>query len=209
MSSSFKDLKESDEKAKERNWQIYFDWQHTKRKADMFVSFVIYTKHWIIAVIVLTVIFSMGLPFDNQGTIYSDTNRAYTFQTDLAEKHMTNQLWSGIIYLLSYKQMNMQGYLSCIMKQIVTKIVEKLEQFEKQEISLIFDNTLKKNEIKIIFGELIWQNNLRKHILSNYVAMNGTEMLVKGTVDTASNEISDPDEFRIECKGTYSVNRKC
>lgn len=45
------------------------------------------------------------------------------------------------------------------------------------------------------------ENNLRKHILSNYVAMNGTEMLVKGTVDTASNEISDPDEFRIECKG--------
>ena len=84
----------------------------------MFVSFVIYTKHWIIAVIVLTVIFSMGLPFDNQGTIYSDTNRAYTIQTDLAEKTYDESAVECIIYLLSYKQMNMQGYLSCIMKQM-------------------------------------------------------------------------------------------
>lgn len=150
MSSSFKDLKESDEKAKERNWQIYFDWQHTKRKADMFVSFVIYTKHWIIAVIVLTVIFSMGLPFDNQGTIYSDTNRAYTIQTDLAEKTYDESAveWYNIL-----AQLQTDEYARVFIlhnETDVTKIVEKLEQFEKQEISLIFDNTLKKNEIKII-----------------------------------------------------------
>ncbi len=35
--SSFRDLKNSNEKAKEQNWQIYYDWQQTKRKADMFV----------------------------------------------------------------------------------------------------------------------------------------------------------------------------
>lgn len=63
MTSSFKDLKESKNKEKEQVWQIYYDWQQAKRKADMFVSFVIYTKIWIIAVIVLTIIFSVGIPF--------------------------------------------------------------------------------------------------------------------------------------------------
>ena len=62
MSSSFKDLKESDNKEKEQMWHIYYDWQQTKRKADMFVTYVIYMKVWIIAVIILTVVFCVGVP---------------------------------------------------------------------------------------------------------------------------------------------------
>lgn len=66
QTSRFADLKNSADKGKEHNWQIYYEWQEIKRKADMFVSFVIYTKQWIIAVIILTVIFSISLPTEQK-----------------------------------------------------------------------------------------------------------------------------------------------
>ena len=51
--SRFSDLKMSKDKQQEYTWQIYYDWQQYKRKADMFVSFVGYTEHWILIAIVL------------------------------------------------------------------------------------------------------------------------------------------------------------
>lgn len=62
--SSWEDLKKSINKAEKQYWQIYYDWQQTKRNADMYVSFVQYIKKWMVTVIILTVIFSIGLPFD-------------------------------------------------------------------------------------------------------------------------------------------------
>ena len=44
------------------------------------------------------------------------------------------------------------------------------------------------------------ENNLRKHLLSNYAAMNDVGMMTKATIDKASAELSDPDEFRIAFK---------
>ena len=74
----------------------------------------------------------------------------YTIQTDLAEKTYDESAveWYNIL-----AQLQTDEYARVFIlhnETDVTKIVEKLEQFEKQEISLIFDNTLKKNEIKII-----------------------------------------------------------
>ena len=45
------------------------------------------------------------------------------------------------------------------------------------------------------------EDNLRKHILSNYTTVSNMGMISKTTIDTASNEVSDPDEFRVDCKG--------
>ena len=54
--SRFSDLKKSNDKQQEYLWQIYYDWQQYKRKADMFVSFVAYTEKWIQIVIGLSVV---------------------------------------------------------------------------------------------------------------------------------------------------------
>lgn len=150
MTSSFKDLKESTDKAKEQNWQIYYDWQQTRRKADMFVSFVMYTKRWIIAVILLTVIFSVGLPFNKQAALYSDDNYVYTLQTELIEKTYDK---SAIDWYSMLAQLQTDEYTKVLVlynEADITNIVEKLNQFNQQEIVLISDDTLKKNEIKII-----------------------------------------------------------
>ena len=49
------------------------------------------------------------------------------------------------------------------------------------------------------------ENNLRKHLLSNYAAMNDVGMMTKATIDKASAELSDPDEFRIAFKGPTAL----
>ena len=36
---------------------------------------------------------------------------------------------------------------------------------------------------------------LRKHVLSEYASISRTKMITKATLDTASMEVSDPDEF--------------
>lgn len=55
--SRFSVLKESQNKGQEQNWQIYFDWQQTDRKANMFVSFVSYIQEWIIGTFILLLLF--------------------------------------------------------------------------------------------------------------------------------------------------------
>ncbi|MBE5956267.1 MAG: hypothetical protein E7253_07420 [Lachnospiraceae bacterium] len=150
MTSSFKDLKESTDKAKEQNWQIYYDWQQTRRKADMFVSFVIHMKYWIVAVILMTVIFSVGSPFNKQTALYSDSNYVYTLQADLIEKTYDKSAveWYSI---LAHLQTNEYTKVLVLYNDAeAANVVEKLKQFYQQEIVLLSDDTLKKNQIKII-----------------------------------------------------------
>lgn len=86
MASTFGDLKKSTEKQKEQTWQIYYDWQQSKRKADMYVSFVLNIKIWIITVIILTIIFSVFLPFSKKSVIVPfDEDNAYTLDANLIE----------------------------------------------------------------------------------------------------------------------------
>ncbi|MEE0751352.1 hypothetical protein [Frisingicoccus sp.] len=148
--SSFRDLKESNDKAKEQNWQIYYDWQQTRRKADMFVSFVIYTKRWIIAVIILTAVFSVGLPFNKQPIFDSGDNQVYTFQMELLEKTYDKSAADWYAVLAKLQTGEYTKVLILYNGADIEHITEELKRFEQQEIVLIFDGTLKKNEIKII-----------------------------------------------------------
>lgn len=48
-------------------------------------------------------------------------------------------------------------------------------------------------------------NSLRKHVLSNYASVNSTGIITNVTIDTATTEISDPDEFYINSKGATII----
>lgn len=148
--STFGDLKNSREKAKEQNWQIYYDWQQTKRKADMYVSFVKYTKVWIIATIILTVIFSVGLPFDEKKKVNTTDSYVYTLQTELIEKTYEESavVWNSVLAELQTDEY--ETVLILHNEADIDAVVEKLKQFKHQTIVWMTDETLKKNEIKII-----------------------------------------------------------
>ena len=116
----------------------------------MFVSFVIHMKYWIAAVILLTVIFSVGSPFNKQTAIYSDSNYVYTFQADLIEKTYDK---SAVEWYSILAQLQTDEYTKVLILYNdvdAANIVEKLKQFYQQEIILLSDDTLKKNQIKII-----------------------------------------------------------
>ena len=150
MRSSFGDLKESNNKAEEQNWQIYYDWQQVRRNADMFVSFVKYTKNWIIAVIVLTVIFSIGLPFDKKIALSINANQAYTLQTDQIDVTYER---SAVNWYTILAELQTDGYEKIFVLYggaDLTNITEQLNRFERQEIVWVSDDSLNKNEIKII-----------------------------------------------------------
>lgn len=149
--SSFADLKESNNKAEEQNWQIYYDWQQARRNADMFVSFVKYTKGWIISVIILTVIFSIGLPFDKKTSLLSiNDNQAYTFRTDQIEVTYEKSAATWYTILAELQAGEYRKIFVLYGEADLTNITEQLNRFEQQEIIWVSDDTLNKNEIKII-----------------------------------------------------------
>ena len=150
MRSSFKDLKESNNKTEEQNWQIYYDWQQTKRNADMFVSFVKYIKGWIIAVIILTVIFSICLPVDSSNSVSISDNPVYTIRTDQIEVTYENSAVNWYTILAELQTGKYKKIFLLYGEADLTNIIEQLNRFEQQKIVWVSDDTLNKNEIKII-----------------------------------------------------------
>lgn len=150
MRSSFSDLKVSNNKAEEQNWQIYYDWQQARRNADMFVSFVKYTKGWMIAVIILTVIFSMGLPFDQKVALSINDNQAYTIQTNQIDVTYGKSAVKWYTILTELQTGEYKKIFVLYGEANLTDITEQLNRFEQQEIVWVSDDTLNKNEIKII-----------------------------------------------------------
>ncbi len=151
MESGFCDLKNSLNKQKEQNWQIYYDWQQSKRKADMYVSFVMNTKIWIITVIILTIVFSAYLPFSKKRNLVSnDESDVYTLDVNSIEKTYDKSArdWYLIIAKL---QTDEYSHIVVLYNQMYdTNIANKLNEFEKQKIVWMSDNSLQKNQVKII-----------------------------------------------------------
>ena len=150
MTSTFRDLKDSEEKKKEYNWQIYYDWQQMKRKADMYVSFVKYTKIWIIAVIILTIIFSVGSPFNTHTMVSTKGNSVYTFQVELIDKPYEDSAISWNLLLADINTDTCKKLFVLHNDADIDIIEEKLKSFNHQKIVWLTDTTLKENEIKIV-----------------------------------------------------------
>ena len=148
--SKFADLKNSENKGKEQNWQIYYDWQETRRKADVFVSFVIYTRQWIIAVIILTLIFSIGIPLNKKEDSNLGKSEAYTIQIENIEKTYDKSAIKWYNILAELQEANCKKIVILYGESDIEEIKEKLAPYSKQEITWVVDEELNKNQIKII-----------------------------------------------------------
>lgn len=109
-----------------------------------------YTKVWILAVIVLTVIFSVGLPFNKKNSVNTFNNHVYTLQAELIENTYDESAvaWNSVLAELQTDKYT--EVLILYNEASIDDIKEKLKQFNRQKIIWLIDNTLKKNEIKII-----------------------------------------------------------
>ena len=151
MASTFGDLKKSTEKQKEQTWQIYYDWQQSIRKADMYVSFVMHTKIWIVTVIILTIIFSVFLPFGKKSMpALTSENDVYTLDTNLIESTYDKSAADWYLILAKLQTDKYSQVVILYNKVEDNNFAEKLKKFQNQKITWMLDNTLQKNQIKII-----------------------------------------------------------
>ena len=109
----------------------------------MYVSFVMNIKIWIITVIILTIIFSVFLPFSKKSVIVPfDEDNAYTLDANLIEStydksaKLQTDKYSQVVVLYN--------------KVSDADVANKLNEFQNQKIIWMPDNTLQKNQIKII-----------------------------------------------------------
>lgn len=144
-------MKKSTEKQKEQTWQIYYDWQQSKRKADMYVSFVMNTKIWIITVIILTIIFSVFLPFSKKSVIVpSGEDNVYTLDVNLIESTYDKSAADWYLILAKLQTDKYSQVVVLYNKVSDADVANKLNEFQNQKIIWMSDNTLQKNQIKII-----------------------------------------------------------
>lgn len=152
--STFKSLKESENKSQEQNWQIYFDWQQSNKKADMFVSFVSYIQEWIIGILILLLVFfalhTTSRPPDIQT---HSSNQVYTIQSDsIDETYSISAInWSQV-----QSELQKERYSKILILYNVgdfDHIKYVLRKYEHQESIWILDQSLNYNELKIILEE--------------------------------------------------------
>ena len=95
----------------------------------------------------------VGLPFNEKNIVDTVNNHVYTLQTELIEKTYDE---SAVAWSFVLAELQTDKYAEMIIlynEADVSDIAEKLEQFRQQRIVWMTDNTLKKNEIKIILEE--------------------------------------------------------
>lgn len=117
----------------------------------LYVSFVMHTKIWIITVILLTIAFSVFLPFSKKRVdIHSGENDVYTLDVNSIES--TYDRSAADWYLILAKLQTDKYSQVVVLYNNVTDvdIANKLNEFQNQEIIWMPDNTLQKNQIKII-----------------------------------------------------------
>lgn len=110
-----------------------------------------HTKIWIITVILLTIAFSVFLPFSKKRVdIHSGENDVYTLDVNSIES--TYDRSAADWYLILAKLQTDKYSQVVVLYNNVTDvdIANKLNEFQNQEIIWMPDNTLQKNQIKII-----------------------------------------------------------
>ena len=151
--SAFRDLKNSKEKSKEQNWQIYFDWQQIMKKADMYVSFVMYIKTWVLIVIFVSIIFFAVVQNIRKTDNEPMNDRVYTVETNLIEKTYDESAIRWNRLLAELQENEYKRVLVLYNDTDIIDIREKLEKFRYQKFVWITDNGLKEKEMKIILEE--------------------------------------------------------
>ena len=151
--SSFMDLKNSEDKANELNWQIYYDWQQTNKKADMFVSFVSYCQEWIIGIMFFTVVLFGEIMYINPPEVYVNQGTVYTIDITSIDDVYTDSAYSWHKILTELHSDKYERVIVLKNNKDLNAIERYLEKFKNQEAIYLEDRTLSQNEIKIILED--------------------------------------------------------
>lgn len=153
MKSSFSDLRYSKEKDKEIILQYQYDWQQLKYKAQLFVSFVLNLQEWVVLILILSLLVSFGISFDNTNreiqVDIADYNIVTTINRDEIDEPYSDSAveWAELINNIEQKQC---GQVILILGDDDTSFIDKLERYNELDIKIVRDETMEKGQIKII-----------------------------------------------------------
>lgn len=153
--SSFRDLRESQNKEKEILVQYQYDWQQLKYKAQLFVSFVLNLQEWVVAILVLAIFISIGVSFES---VSSDTkvgnyDLVNTLRLEEIDEPYSESaiIWAELISDIEQKKC---GQVFLILRESTdVSFLNKLNKYKSLSIKIVEDKTLEKGELKIIQEE--------------------------------------------------------
>lgn len=156
--STFKDLRESENRGKEILVQYQYDWQQLKYEAQLFVNFVLNLQEWVIAILILSVSFSIGVSLSNENKdnrkVMVGYDSVYMMNLKEIEEPYSNSsiIWAEIILDIEQKKCDKIFFLSKEESKCID-FIKKLDKYKNLEIKVIKDETLEENTIKIIREE--------------------------------------------------------
>lgn len=159
--SKFSELKESSDKVKMQNWQMYFNWQNLTRKANLYVSYVLNVEEWIKFLAIFGVLL-VGSFSVNQNWIYTQKNiqnqqtESYVCVVQVDEMNdvysESSQNWN--IVLTDLSQNKFDNVIVLYKDDVdIDEIQIVLNEYDKQKIDYLKDTTLTSKSVKIIMED--------------------------------------------------------
>lgn len=156
--STFKDLRESQEKNKEILVQYQYDWQQLKYKAQLFVSYVLNLQEWVILIMVLIVGISIGITCQDISKNKIPTNVMVRSEVitlniaDVEEAHNQDAVkWKELLLEIGKEKCKHIVFVGNYDK--VPEFFNELDKYDDVKIDFLQDSQMNKEQIKIIMEE--------------------------------------------------------
>ncbi len=151
--SSFNDLRSSAEKHGKILLQYQYDWQQIKYKAQLYVSFVLNLQEWVILALILLIVVSFGFSFEdfNEKILNNEElNRVITINLSEINEPYTDSAveWARVIYDIEQKRCGQVYFI--LGEGGDASVVEQLRKYTKLNIEIVRDETIEKNQLKIL-----------------------------------------------------------
>ena len=153
MVSTFSDLRESENKALEHNFQLFYDWQHMRRETQKQVSFVSYIYDWLLCAIILSSIFTAVHLTYKPASVSNAECQVYTFSANATSKTYDPSAVEWTSLILELQRDNYSKVIVLSNDINITPINEVLEKFTHQKIAWLIDPTLESDCVKVILED--------------------------------------------------------
>lgn len=149
----FNDIKLSHNKLREIAFQIYYDWQQKKRKADLTVTFICQIYDWIMIAICLGLAIFCFSFIDKKIPSHMNISKVYTVDEKRCFDNYTLDSITLYNILLSLQEQKTKHVLVLYNKTIDPDIYAIFDKYNKQKVEYVNDEYLLDNEIKIILED--------------------------------------------------------
>lgn len=153
MRSSFRDLKEDNDKNKKIVSSYYYDWQSLKRKSDLMVSIVVSVQEWLIVLVFLFGLIIIGgqITSTRSNTEHFHQQEVLNITIDEIDIAYSGSSINFLKLMLAIEENNCRHIIILFNeKDNIGGIVDELSKYDNLTISIIKDSLMERGHIKIV-----------------------------------------------------------